>query len=36
MAVMRKTLAVAVHLLKTGEEYDPDKVSGLSASVRAN
>src|SRR6266851_2302281 len=27
MAVMRKMLAVAAHLLKTGEEYDPHKVS---------
>jgi len=27
MAVMRKMLAVAAHLLKTGEEYDPQKVS---------
>jgi transposase len=33
MAVMRKMLAVAVHLLKTGEEYDPHKVSA-GASVR--
>jgi transposase len=27
MAVMRKMLAIAAHLLKTGEEYDPLKVS---------
>jgi len=27
MAVMRKMLAVAAHVLKTGEEFDPQKVS---------
>ena len=27
MAVMRKMLIVAVHLLKTGEEYDPSRVA---------
>jgi len=33
MAVMRKMLAVAAHLLKTGEAYDPQKVS-VGAAVR--
>ena len=32
MAVMRKMLIVAVHLLKTGEMYDPSKVSVAAAS----
>jgi hypothetical protein len=27
MAVMRKMLIVAVHLLKTGEVYDPGRVA---------
>ncbi len=26
MAVMRKMVAVATHLMKTGEDYDPRKV----------
>jgi hypothetical protein len=26
MAVMRKMVAVATHLMKTGEDYDPSKV----------
>jgi len=33
MAVMRKLLAVAAHLLKTGEEFDPQKGS-VGAAVR--
>jgi transposase len=28
MAVMRKMLAVATHLMRTGEDYDPSKVWG--------
>ena len=31
MAVMRKMLIVAVHLLKTEEEYDPGKVAVAGA-----
>ena len=36
MAVMRKMLVVAYHLLKSGEQYDPAKVWGgtLEAGVR--
>jgi hypothetical protein len=34
MAVMRKMLVVAYHLLKSGEQYDPSKVwSGAAAVV---
>jgi hypothetical protein len=31
MAVMRKMLAVAAHLMRTGERYDPSKVCASRA-----